>query len=75
MNASNQTLWNALLEVWAFYPQMRFGQLVCAVASWAGESEPGNVYDVSDDDLIRAAREHVRKKRAEQSQGPAARSA
>jgi hypothetical protein len=52
------------MEVGELYPEWRFGQLVANVAAWAGEDTPANVWEVSDADLLRAAREHVAQKHA-----------
>jgi hypothetical protein len=67
MPNERQDLSEALMELWKHYPQWRFGQLVSNVAAWAGEDVPGAIGDVSDQDLLRAAREHLKKL---QSDGP-----
>jgi hypothetical protein len=54
-----QELATALLELKARYPHWRFGQLVCNVAAWAGEDKPGEVWDVSDEQLLAAAKAHL----------------
>jgi hypothetical protein len=52
------------MEVAEPYPEWRFGQSVANVAAWAGEDAPANVWDVSDADLLHAAREHLAQKHA-----------
>lgn len=51
---------SALLEVRRLHPHWRFGQLVENVAAWSGADRPARAWDVSDEDLLRAAREHLR---------------
>lgn len=60
MNSSRHELVAALLELTQMHPEWRYGQLVANVAAWAGGDEPGNVWDVSDADMLKAAREHLR---------------
>lgn len=52
------------MEVWELYPEWRFGQLVANVAGWAGEEAPADIWDVSDQELAKAAREHLAQKHA-----------
>jgi hypothetical protein len=54
-----QELVAALLKVQLHHPNWRFGQLVCNVASWAGEDKPREVWDVSDEELLAAANSHL----------------
>lgn len=44
-----------LLELSQQYPDWRFGQMVANVADWADQ----NVWDVDDEALLEAAREHL----------------
>ncbi|MDB5321867.1 MAG: hypothetical protein JWN40_3498 [Phycisphaerales bacterium] len=67
MPNERQDLSDALMELWKHYPQWRFGQLVSNVATWAGDNVPGEIGDVSDQELLNAAREHLEKL---QSGGP-----
>jgi hypothetical protein len=46
----------AATELRAVFPEMRLGQLVLNLASAAGVSDPGGVWDVEDDVLLAAAR-------------------
>jgi hypothetical protein len=45
-----------LAELWRRYPAWRFGQLIANVAGWADQ----DVWDVEDEHLVDAAREHLR---------------
>lgn len=38
-------------------PTFRLGQLICALANKAESTEPGNVYDLEDDELVAGAEE------------------
>jgi hypothetical protein len=50
-----------LLRLKKRYPEWRFGQLVCNVASWVWKREQQELpWDVADEDLMRAADEHLR---------------
>jgi len=42
------------------YPHWRFGQIIANVAAWAGKDTPGNVWDVSDKDLLGGASAHLK---------------
>jgi len=39
------------------YPAMRFGQLVYNVSSWAVGPKPSAVWDVTDEEWVKAAKE------------------
>jgi hypothetical protein len=62
MEAVKQQLSAVLNELCEEYPEWRFGQLVANVAAWAGTDEPANIWDVSDADLLQAARDHLARK-------------
>ena len=59
MTESNQELAATLLELKSRYPHWRFGQLVCNVAAWAGDDRPAEVWDISDEELLAAAKAHL----------------
>jgi hypothetical protein len=61
MSDQNDQLMAVLRQLHDHYPHWRFGQLVCNVAMWAGDTEAGHVWDVSDEALLRAARQHLLK--------------
>ena len=54
----------ALDELSRRYPDMRFGQLVTNVAYWAKGPTASAAWDVDDDELLRAAEEHLQAKSA-----------
>lgn len=60
--SSNQDneLFEALAAMRTRYPDWRFGQLVCNLATWARGVEPASIWDVEDAELIQAARQHLR---------------
>jgi hypothetical protein len=64
MPTEQEDLFHALQELWQHYPQWRFGQLISNVAAWAGEEAPGEIGDVSNEDLIQAVQEHLTKLRS-----------
>ena len=63
--SQDHELFQVLRAMRAHYPDWRFGQLVCNVATWARGPQPSSVWDVEDHELIRAAREHLRKGEAQ----------
>ena len=48
-------LFAALAELARRYPDWRFGQLVCNLADWSGET----AWDAEDTELLAAARRHL----------------
>ena len=58
-------LFEVLKAMRACYPEWRFGQLVCNVATWARGAQTSSVWDVEDRELIQAAREHLRSREAQ----------
>ena len=44
-----------------FYPEMRFGQMVTNVAQWAKGPVISATWDVTDEELIRAAEKNIRR--------------
>jgi hypothetical protein len=65
MPDEREELLEALRELAALYPSMRFGQVVEAAAVWAGTNRPKTVGEVTDLELLRAAREHVARRRGD----------
>jgi hypothetical protein len=63
--SDDQELFEVLRDMHAQYPNWRFGQLVCNVATWACGAQASSVWDVEDQELIKAAREHMQKRKAE----------
>ncbi len=59
MSNEMQDLVAALAKLIERYPQWRFGQLVCNVASWAGEPPPHEVEKVSEEAMLKAAQSHL----------------
>ncbi|HZL34876.1 MAG TPA: hypothetical protein VFC78_06170 [Tepidisphaeraceae bacterium] len=59
MDRTKSELAAVLLELNEVHPNWRFGQLVANVAAWAGTDEPANIWELSDADLLQAAREHL----------------
>ena len=49
----------ALEELSKMYPQWRFGQLVANVSMWAKGPSDSAVWDVEDEEFLRAAEEHL----------------
>ena len=63
--SADHELFEALKAMRAHYPDWRFGQLVCNVATWARGAQTSSVWDVEDQELIKAAREHLHKREAQ----------
>jgi|KBSSwiStaDraftv2_1062776.scaffolds.fasta_scaffold131647_2 hypothetical protein len=55
----DQELFAALKAMREKYPDWRFGQLVCNLATWARGPQPSSVWDIEDHELILIAREHL----------------
>jgi hypothetical protein len=53
----------ALEELSKMYPHWRFGQLVANVAIWAKGPEADSIWDVQDDEFLKAAEVHIHSKR------------
>jgi hypothetical protein len=51
-----------LAELSEVYPAMRFGQIVNLVAALARGPAPESIYDAEDDELVRAAEGHLRRR-------------
>lgn len=56
---TNEEILNALVELMKKYPQMRFGQLVTNVAYWAVGPTNSAIWDVSNEDWLKAAKKHL----------------
>ena len=54
----------ALEELSKLYPHWRFGQLVANVATWAKGPAGEAVWDVDDEEFLRAAEQHLQSKSA-----------
>ena len=63
-------LFRVLREMHQLYPEWRFGQMIANLATWSGKTRPGNVYDVPDERLVEAAREHLAARQIEASKAP-----
>jgi hypothetical protein len=62
--ATASRLMTALRELSKLYPEMRFGQLVSNVAYWAKGPTAEAVWEVDDEELLRAAEQHLQSKLA-----------
>ena len=56
---NTQELLDALGRVQRAHPSWRFGQLVANVSLFARGPVKSSIYDVEDDELLRAAQEHL----------------
>jgi hypothetical protein len=61
MSSTDTELLEVINELRRAYPEWRFGQLVCNVATWARGAEASAVWDVEDAEFIRTAREHLQR--------------
>lgn len=55
MTSLRKELLQRLVELGNFYPELRFGQLVCMATSMAGENSPGFIEEVEDEAVLEAA--------------------
>jgi hypothetical protein len=61
MTRSNRERIAKLLEQLSqLHPEWRFGQLVANVSTWAKGPTVESVWDVEDEEFIKAAEEHIR---------------
>jgi hypothetical protein len=62
--ADIKSLTNAIRRMKEQYPDMRIGQLVVNVASWAHGSKTSAIWDMTDDEFVRTVENHLAKKKA-----------
>lgn len=63
-NSATDELLAVLAELHGLFPDWRFGQLVLNIATAAGVSDPGAIWDVEDDQLLAAARRLIERNRS-----------
>ena len=56
-------LFTVLQEMRSLYPQWRFGQMICNLATWARGAEVKSIWDVEDRELVETAKGHIRKRK------------
>ena len=64
-DAVRSDLLNALAELSKIHPEWRLGQTIANLATSAGHTEPGAIWDLEDDDALIAAR-RLLERRSEQ---------
>jgi hypothetical protein len=64
INATRRELLQLLAELGEATPEVRFGQLIANLSYLARENSAEAVWDVEDDELLQAARQHLEKWRA-----------
>ncbi len=64
MSSSDTELLEVIRELRRVYPDWRFGQMVCNVATWARGAEASAAWDVEDAEFIRTAREHLQRRQS-----------
>jgi hypothetical protein len=62
MSNVRSELVDALRQLADQYPHWRIGQVVANAAAWAGGDRPGTVWDVTDEEMLRAVRQHLANK-------------
>jgi hypothetical protein len=60
----NDELLSAIAELRTLFPDWRLGQLVANLATAAGLTEPGAIWDAEDDQLLAAARRLIERNQA-----------
>jgi hypothetical protein len=66
MNRPNdEELFATLQEMRALYPDWRFGQMICNLATWARGAEAKSVWDIEDRELVKTAKQHVSSRKAQ----------
>ncbi len=68
--ADRHELLRLIEEMSEGYPEFRLGQLIANLAFWARGDQEGAVWNVEDQELMAAAREHIRN--SERRKQPAA---
>jgi hypothetical protein len=61
MNETRKNLLAALAEISEQYPDWRFGQLIANLAVWCRDATPGAIWDIEDEELLAAIRNHLKK--------------
>jgi hypothetical protein len=61
MSSNDTDLLEVIRELRRVYPDWRFGQMVCNIATWARGPVANAAWDVEDAEFIRAAREHLQR--------------
>jgi hypothetical protein len=64
MNERQDELLEAVAALRRRYPDWRLGQLIANVAGWADQ----DLWDVEDEQLLEAARSHLRQRRAAEAE-------
>ena len=62
MNINNDEIWEIIKKLKEKYPDWRFGQLVTNVSYWAKGPYAGAVWDVTDEEWKKAAKDHLKNK-------------
>ncbi len=57
--AERRELLRLIEEMSEGYPEFRLGQLIANLTSWARGDQEGAVWNVEDEELLAAAREHI----------------
>lgn len=65
MESTRKQLLTALEELSAVYPDWRLGQLVSNASYWAKGPKAEAIWDVEDEELLEAIREHLKERCAE----------
>jgi len=60
----NDELLQAIAELKALFPDWRFGQLIANLATAAGATEAGAIWDIEDEQLLEAARHLIDRNRS-----------
>jgi len=63
-------LFEVLQQIHELHPQWRFGQLLDNLAVLAGKTQPGILYHIPDERLLKVAREYLARQRAAHATTP-----
>ncbi len=59
MTPARRAILLAMADMSERYPEMRFGQLVANIASWANGPTAAAVWDVEDDEFLAGIQSHI----------------
>jgi hypothetical protein len=65
MTPTRQEILDELAKMSERYPNWRFGQMVANVSFWAAGPKIESIWDVEDDEFLKALQNHLRTKQIE----------
>ena len=51
-----------VMEIWDLYPDWRLGQLLCNLAVWERGTKADEVWELTNEEIIKSVNSHLKKK-------------